>query len=365
MGVGATFLTSKEFKKGEIIEVLKNSFNNIPDNEKNFLERIIEDFENDDFALMTPQQIIFLENNSKSKWAEYLIFRYKFKNFPNKQIDSEFPPHLIIEPVSSCNIRCVMCFQVDETFSKNSEFMGTMDFDLFKKIIDDASNIGIQAVTFSGRGEPTLNPKFGDMLEYCKDKFFDIKVNTNATRLNEELMHKIIQSGVTDLVFSIDSYEKDEYESIRVLGKFDEVQNNIKKFKKINDSYSNSKCSTRVSGVKIDKKQNIEKFTEYWKDYVDHVVMVEMSERWDTYYNPTEKAGKKPCNFLWGEMYVWYDGKCNPCDVDYKSELLVGNMTNNSIKEIWNGDLYKKLREHHKSGGRNKCYPCDHCSNWQ
>ena len=45
-------------------------------------------------------------------------------------------------------------------------------------------------------------------------------------------MHKIIEAGVTDLVFSVDSYEKDEYESIRVLGKFNDVVKNIKKFKR-------------------------------------------------------------------------------------------------------------------------------------
>ena len=103
------------------------------------------------------------------------------------------------------------------------------------------------------------------MLDYCKGKFFDLKINTNATRLTEKLMHTIIESGVTDLVFSIDSYEKDEYESIRVLGIFEEVVNNIKKFKEINDIYPNSNCATRVSGVKINEKQNIEEFTKYWK----------------------------------------------------------------------------------------------------
>ena len=45
-----------------------------------------------------------------------------------------------------------MCFQVDKTFSNNSEFMGNMDLELFKKTIDDAQNIGIQAVTLTGRG---------------------------------------------------------------------------------------------------------------------------------------------------------------------------------------------------------------------
>ena len=364
MGVGATFLTSGSFDKPELINVLKDSVTKISAADKIILEKVLSDFEKDDFSLITPQQVHFLNKNPKPVWAEYIIFRYKFTNFSKDHIDSEIPSHLIVEPVSACNIRCIMCFQVDESFSGNKEFMGNMDFELFKKVIDDAENAGIQAVTLSGRGEPTLHPRFGDMLDYCKGKFFDLKMNTNATRLNETLMHKIIEAGVTDLVFSVDSYEKDEYEKIRVLGKFDEVLKNIKEFKEINDRHSDSKCATRISGVKIDKSQNIEEFTKFCKNNVDHVVMVEMSERWDTYNNPIENAGVHPCNFLWGEMYVWYDGKCNPCDVDYKSELLVGNIKENSIKQIWNGEQYKKLRSLHHSGKRNECFPCDHCSNW-
>ena len=364
MGVGATFLTSKNFDKSELLGVLQNWINDVPKNDQVFLNEIIINFTKNDFSLITPQQIDFLEKNPKSKWANYLIFRYKFTNFPKNRVVDDAPTHLIIEPVSACNIRCIMCFQVDKTFSNNSEFMGNMDLELFKKTIDDAQNIGIQAVTLTGRGEPTLHPKFGEMVAYCKDKFFDLKINTNATRLNEKLMRTIIESGVSDLVFSVDSYEKDEYESIRVLGIFEDVSNNIKKFKEINDSYPTSRCATRVSGVKINEKQNIQEFTKYWKEYVDHVVMVEMSERWDTYNNKVEHGSSHPCNFLWGEMYVWYDGKCNPCDVDYKSELQVGNIKENSIKEIWNGELYKKLRDSHLSGNRNQCFPCDRCTNW-
>ena len=163
MGVGATFLTSKSFDKSQLIDILKNSVDKIPRNDKIFLEKIISNFEKDDFSLVTPQQMHFLEKNPKSRWAEYIIFRYKSTNFPKEHTDSETPSHLIIEPVSACNIRCIMCFQVDETFSKNKEFMGHMELELFKKVIDDAENIGVQAVTLSGRGEPTLNPKFGEI----------------------------------------------------------------------------------------------------------------------------------------------------------------------------------------------------------
>ena len=60
-------------------------------------------------------------------------------------------------------------------------------------------------------------------------------------------------------------------------------------------------------------------------------------------------------------MYVWFDGICNPCDADYKSELSVGNIQKNSLREIWNGEKYSKLRSLHLDSKRNLCYPCDRC----
>lgn len=362
--VGATFLTNKKFNIDQVKEILKKHTTE-DKNDHQILEKIIFNFENNDISLLTPQQIHFLNSNPKEEWAEYLIFRYKFTNYPRKQIESDFPNHIIIEPVSACNLRCVMCFQVDESFTSDQNFMGKMDLELFKKIIDDAEKTGIKAITLTGRGEPTLHPQLGEMLDYCSDKFFELKMNTNATRLTEKLIHKILQSDITDLVFSVDSYEKKEYESIRINGIFEEILNNISRFKEIKDKeYPNSKCATRISGVKIDPSQNAKKFKEYWEKYVDHVVMVELLQRWDIYNNSTEIMSNNPCNYLWGEMNIWYDGVCNPCDTDYKSQLTPGSIKNQTIKEIWNGEKYKQIREAHKNQKRSSCHPCDRCPNW-
>jgi len=361
--IRVSFLTDKEFDKKSITTQLETKLLSSSEENKIILKKILDEFNNNNFSLITPQEIQFINNHSSEILSEYLIFRYKFKNYPKNQIDSNIPQHLIIEPTSACNLRCVFCYQVDEDFTEN--YMGSMDFKLFKKIIDDAFEIGVKAITLTGRGEPTLNPKIGEMLEYCSGKFFDLKMNTNATRLNEKLIHQILKSGVTDLVFSVDSYEKEEYESIRIRGIFENVLNNIKKFKEIKDNfYPNSKCATRISGVKINASLDSEIFKKYWEKYVDHVVLVELQERWDTYNNPIENAGKGPCNYLWGEMNIWFDGLCNPCDVDYKSELSVGNIQQQNIKEIWDGEKYKNLRNLHKSGKRNTCHPCDRCSSW-
>lgn len=358
---GATFLTEQSFDIEKLTSVLKNT--KIENNhDKKILESVIKSFSNNDHSLLTSQQVFFLKNHDEDQWADYLIFRYKFTNFPKNRTLSEFPNHLVIEPVSACNIRCVMCFQIDETFSKNQDYMGMMDIDLFKKIIDNAYEVGIKAVTLTGRGEPTLHPKIGEMLKYCSGKFFELKINTNATKLSEKLIHQILKNGITNMVFSVDSYTKDEYESIRVKGVFEEIVNNIKKFKEIKEKfYPNSRCETRISGVKVDKKQDPVKFKNFWQDYVDNVVMVEMENRWDTYHNPKEIMAPGACNYLWERMYIWYDGLCNPCDIDYKSELSAGTVKEQTIREIWHSKKYNDLRKIHLSGKRNKVYPCDRC----
>lgn len=141
MGKGTEFLTDTEFNTNQLISKIKNSSENLNDEEKKILEKIISDFENNDFSLLTPQEINWMKKNESILWSEYLIYRYNFKNLPKKNEVADVPLHLLIEPVSACNLRCIMCFQIDETFSGNSDFMGMMKLDLFKKIIDDALQI--------------------------------------------------------------------------------------------------------------------------------------------------------------------------------------------------------------------------------
>ncbi len=304
----------------------------------------------------------FLVQNEKSVWCDYLIFRYKFEVYPKLKKLTTIPSHVILEPVSYCNLRCTMCFQIDETFSKGKEFMGAMDIDLYKRIIDQMHSKGSRSLTLAARGEPTLHPKFGEIMAYAKGKFFDFKMNTNATRLNEEKCHQILQSEVTELVFSVDSYVKEEYEQIRKNGKFEQVLANIKLFKEIREKhYPGSKCRTRISGVKVNPDLDTEKFVAFWSQYVDFVVCVHKVDRWDTYSNPPSLR-TSPCQILWQRMYIWYDGKTNPCDYDYKGLLKVGDLNTEQLDDIWKGDFYSQLRGDHLSSKRGCHNPCDRCS---
>ena len=238
MKKNVTFLTKRDFDVKLLIKNLKKNSDSITDvKDQQILKEIINLLVKNGTSFLSPQEIHFLDSNDRKIWAEYLIFRYKMKYFPGKQLVYDFPIYLLIEPVSACNLRCIMCFQIDESFTSNNNFMGNMEIDLFKKIIDEAVEGGTKAITLASRGEPTLHPKLGEMLEYCSGKFFELKINTNGTKLNDKLIHQILKSGVTDMVFSIDSYTKKDYESIRIQGVFETVLNNVKRFKEIKEKF--------------------------------------------------------------------------------------------------------------------------------
>lgn len=302
----------------------------------------------------------YLSQNKKSMWTEYLIQRYKFKIYPVLKKLTDFPTYLHIEPVSYCNLRCPKCFQADSTFTKPA-YMGYMDVNLFKKIIDEAVDAGCKFLTMASRGEPLLHPKFGKIMEYTKGKFFDLKLDTNAMPITEEKSHQLLQNGVTELVFSVDTFDKDEYKKITKHGDFERVVKNIKRFHEIRRrEYPKSKCKTRVSAVLYTDDFNVKNFLKFWGAIVDHVACVPLLKKCNIYSSKVSKK-RSPCNLLWNGIFVWFDGIVNPCDEDYKSYLGMGNVKESSIRDIWTGEKFTRLRDAHLKGRRQSYIPCNRC----
>mgnify|MGYP001383202409 CR=1 FL=1 len=297
------------------------------------------------------------------KLFEYLLFRYKYEIFPRKRILEELPPLVQIEPSSICNYRCVFCYQTDPRLSnKKNGHMGLMSLDLYKKIIDQIEG-RIEGVTLASRGDPSVNKALGDMLLYSANKFTAFKLNTNAFLMNEKLCHDILSSNIQTLVYSADAANPDLYKKLRVNGNLDRVIENVKNFNDIKSKhYPKSKIITRVSGVKYTQEQNFEEQEIFWRDLVDQVVFVDYNP-WENVYNSKLTGVNDSCSDLWRRIFIWWDGKVAPCDVDYLTTLFrFSNITLNNISEIWNSEEYNSLREQHLNNKRNCISPCNRCS---
>ena len=75
----------------------------------------------------------------------------------------------------------------------------------------------------------------------------------------------------------------------------------------------------------------------FWGNLVDQVAFVNYIP-WENVYDSKEINVTSPCSDLWRRMFIWWDGKVNPCDVDYKSKLSIEGVYKKIQFQIF-GDL--------------------------
>ena len=356
------------FKKLAILEKKIDNLN-LSIKEKEIIIKIINSYDklqndvilNDDEMVLKNHELLEFEKLSETNHARYLLYRYRYNIYPKLKIVDDFPPCVQIEPTSICNFRCVMCYQADKTFSSKSKgFMGHMDLDLFKKCIDEIEG-KVEAVTFASRGEPTLSKNFNKIINYANGKFLGLKINTNASMLNEKMIHLLLSSDIQTIVFSIDSKDKESYEKIRINGDFEKTIKNLELFNKIRDKhYKREDKIVRISGVKINDNQNVEEMKKKWGNIADIIAFTNYTP-WESSYDNEINDINSACSELWTRMFIWWDGKANPCDYDYKSYLSKWNLKDKKISEIWNSDEYNDLRSKHLNNKRKLVEPCNRC----
>lgn len=311
---------------------------------------------------LRPHIVEELRRITDDELARYLFYRFRYDVFPaQKELDS-FPPCVQIEPTSVCNYRCVFCYQTDAKLQdQKSGHKGRMSLETFKQVVDQIQG-KVEAVSLASRGEPLLCKDIVGMLEYISGKFLGLKINTNAWYLDEAKAHALLAADPNTIVISADAADEVLYAKLRVNGRLDKVLENVQMLADIKAKhYPNSRTITRVSGVKFSDQQDFATIEEFWKDYVDQVAFVDYNP-WVSVYDAEATNVDKPCSDLWRRTFVWWDGRVNPCDVDYLSSLSIGNIATTSISEIWTGEGYERLRQDHLTGKRNGVMPCQNCS---
>lgn len=311
---------------------------------------------------LRPHIVEELRRISDDELPRYLFYRFRYDVFPAKKELDALPPCVQIEPTSVCNYRCVFCYQTDDKLQdRKAGHKGRMSLDMFKQVVDQIEG-EVEAVTLASRGEPLLAKDIVGMLEYIAGKFLGLKVNTNAWYLNEEKAHALLSADPGTIVFSADAADEELYAKLRVNGRLDKVLENVEMFSEIKAKhYPNSRTITRVSGVKFSEQQDFATIEGFWRDYVDQVAFVDYNP-WVSVYDAEATDVSEACSDLWRRTFVWWDGRVNPCDVDYLSSLAAGNILETSLSDIWTGEAYTRLREQHLAGARANLMPCRNCS---
>ena len=86
--------------------------------------------------------------------------------------------------------------------------------------------------------------------------------------------------------------------------------------------------------------------------------------RYQSFEGKIDDKLNKPCISPFSTLEILHDGTVPLCGCDYKPTVVLGNVKNNSLLEIWNSEKFRKIRDHHGSGNRNKIDICIGCKIW-
>ena len=286
------------------------------------------------------------------------------------------PLKMHVEPTSFCNLRCPMCPQSVGANQRN----GFMEMGLFDQIIDEARHF-VREVNLFFRGESLMHKGIYEMVEKCEQAGIAAHVNTNATLFRDHAIANLLEAGVSKVTLSFDSGEPAVYEQMRKGVRFELTLERTLRFLEAKRRRGREKpyvtmqvmqlwspehglgarplipehFKARFAGLPVDEWDTF--WAHGWAGTMDGSDFYTPRPRGPVYY---------PCNWLWRSMAVYWDGQVPACCADFGEDQMVGDLQEQSIREVWNGDRFKAIRRAQLRGeldGYKLCRGCD--AMWQ
>lgn len=288
--------------------------------------------------------------------------------FLKMKLPMDFPYILNIEPTNACNLNCMMCPR-----EKSKRKVGFISIDLYKKIIDECANHKKLFRLFLQKdGEPLLHPDIVEMVRYAKEKKVakHVSIITNGVALKEELAEGLIKAGLDEIIFSIDTTDPQKYIKIKGKDHLEKVEKNIENLIKIRSSLKakNPYIHARIINMNLSEEE-LTSFRNRWAiaddiDLIPFHTWHSAIEGELTYKKNGKDIKRYPCSLLWYTGVINWDGEFSLCCIDYNSDGIVGDVNNQTVHEIWNGEEMRKIRKYHIDGEYDKIKICSKCEYW-
>ena len=294
------------------------------------------------------------------------------------------PFTLIIEPSNYCNFSCVHCFQSIHDNNYFTENRMNMGLESFCRVIDDMKKWGgskLKVLKLSLYGEPLINPLFCEMLKIAKEAEIAerIETTTNVSLLTDEICEKIISYGLDYMRVSIYSPIQDKH--IRITGsKIDikTIHDNLFRLKK--RKLERGKTSPFVSVKMLDTySDENDLFRDTYQDVADEIYF-DKPHNWipykgknfvhDLYGRDADRATQDidvcnstriACTLPFFTLAVRGNGDVSPCCNDWIGGTNIGNIREETLEEIWNGEVMYEFRKMQLENRKHENESCGKC----
>lgn len=299
------------------------------------------------------------------------------------------PFGIYLDPTNFCNFKCSFCPRNLSDFHDYAGEYMHMKLELFKKIILDLHefNDKLKVLRLYYLGEPLLNPNFIQMLELAMSENIAerIEITTNASLLNCDMAKKILtvakQNSSVNLYMRYSIYATEQTKKLRVTKNpitTEQIRSNVENFQKQKQEMAVTNVSTYAKMLDtFDKKEN-DIFFEAYRKIVDdcqleepmnwsgddntNLLISEYDEQKIAQLQHNKDKTQVPCQYPFTTISINPDGSCIICCVDWTRKTYIGDVTKQSLKDIWNGDKLREIRKLHLDGKRCEISACKNCT---
>ncbi len=285
-----------------------------------------------------------------------------------------------IETTNACNMSCEMCPRT----TMMTRPVQTMDMETFEKIIDQIkpfsndewsewenfviTKYGIpnhemsenhfflhiipKVIVLHGYGDPLLDVKMPERIRLLTKKNILSYFSCNPANIDIEKSLKMFDSGLGYIKYSIESVDDTRHKKIR--GQASDFTESYKKIIKLFEISKKNGYKTRIIITMLDlgkawQEDDFTKLKDAFKGFDAYVYLKSQDQHWykNPYYGTKSIHWLEVCQFPWSSMTIKSDSKVVECAEDFNNEIILGDVKKESLRDIWNGEKFHKLRKDH------------------
>lgn len=299
----------------------------------------------------------------------------------NLNIFSAIPKSFNIDIAGFCNLRCAYCPEGQKLNHQPLKFMSFQDFVIIlNSLPQELTNIGL-----TNWSEPFLNKEIFKIIKYTKKNRPEIKiwVSSNGNAFRENMAVQTVQSGLDNLEITISGLTDEIYQKYHRNGKLNRVFRAIDEITGAKQKFNSLKPKLTINYLqfpynivddeKIRQKISQELTNQEQLKFINAIrivrgtmlgsqaILQEMKSRFpesnSLFKNTTHF--KNLCLQPFLNAAIRGDGAVFPCCIiEYRDEMVMGNLHDNNFIDIWNSEKYKTFRKTFLTGENNVCNGC-------
>ena len=258
-----------------------------------------------------------------------------------------------IETSTSCNAGCVFCPHPTEDFTRKRQVMPSDEYKFYLDKVLDEMGDQIEETTFSGFGEIFIDKNVEEKISYASSRGLAVHILSNGSLMTPERVDKLYEAGGKDIRISLHTSNPDTYG--KIMNYKSSKFNYETTFSNLDYAIENKPEETDiiitadiVDSNEKDVEQLIEDFgdkcsLEVWKP---HNWVYGKEYRDKSSPNTLDTCGRP----FSGPIQIQIDGDVIMCCFDFNNQLVLGNFKRQTLKEIFSGETFSRLYNHHKDG---------------